>query len=119
MVAGQERGGRHHETDIRSELETNKQLYQVLTIILIMIYMTFLNWNDFDDHNNDDGAMSFSHGIYFQNKDVRPPFTYAALIKQVFIIRSPDIHLIFTCHSPNIHLIFSRYSLDIYHKTMQ
>ena len=41
MVAGQERGGRHHETDIRSELETNKQLYQVLTFILIMVFMTF------------------------------------------------------------------------------
>ena len=31
MQAGQERGGRHQECDIRSELENNKQLYQVST----------------------------------------------------------------------------------------
>ena len=29
--AGQDRGGRHQESDVRSELENNKQLYQVLT----------------------------------------------------------------------------------------
>ena len=61
--------------------------------VMLIILIIFGDFYDFD--NLDDFfmillittlmVMLLSHRIYLQNKDVRPPFTYAALIKQVLI----------------------------------